>query len=271
MKFNTEKVVLAGTKYERGFEPPEDAYVISASMIGKEPLQNYLSILYGTQDQDVISDNTLGSVFHRGMQEIVLDTIKTGAGDGEEHVLVEHNMHMILPNEWYLSGTADLIIRHADGTSRIEDHKLTKSYALKMIKKGLANHDYTQQLQGLDLLNWNENPFPEESKVQSELVINVFCKDAKAIDKEPTFTPILAPNESIMNTKEKIVEITNSLQSYIEAGEIPPVCPDVWLRKLKNGTTIPTKCALYCSHGKAGICPHYKPDTREAAARLTNW
>ena len=271
MNYNTEKAILAQTKYKRGFEPPEDAYVISASMIAKDPLQNYLSILHGTQTEDVISDSTLGTVFHKGMQVVINDNIREKGINPDEHILVEHTMHKELKNGWFLSGTADLIIRRTDGTSDIEDHKLTKSYALKMIKKDLNNHDYTVQLQALDLLNWNENPYPVEKKLQSTLVINVFCKDAKAIDKEPTFTPVTAPNTELQNFEERVVEITASLQAYIEEGEIPPICEDVWLRKLKNGTTIPTKCVLYCSMGKAGHCPYYKPTTRESVARLTNW
>ncbi len=271
--FNTEKLIKKATQYKRGFTPPDDAYVISASMIAKDPLQNYLTILHGnssTIDQP-IDDSDLGTLFHKGMEQVVLAEKDQGETNPDEHILVEHTMHKKLKNGWFLSGTADLIIRRTDGTSDIEDHKLTKTYALKMIKKDLNNHDYTVQLQALDLLNWNENPYPIEKKLQSTLVINVFCKDAKAIDKEPTFTPVTAPNTDLQNFEERVVEITDSLQAYIEEGEIPPKCTDVWLRKLKNGTTISTKCALYCSHGKAGVCPYYQPDTRESVARLTNW
>ncbi len=271
MTFNTEKTILAQTKYKRGFEPPEEAYVISASMIAKDPLQNYLTILYGSQEEKTISDSTLGSVFHMGMEQIVLAEKNNPNIGTDEHILCEHTMHKKLANGWYLSGTADLIIRRRNGTSDIEDHKLTKMYALKMIQKDLTTHDYTVQLQALDLLNWNENPYPAEKKLQSTLRINVFCKDAKAINKELTFTPVTAPNTNLENFEEKVIEITSSLQAYIEAGEIPPKCEDVWLRKLKNGTTISTKCALYCGHGKAGICPYYKADTRESVSRLVNW
>lgn len=270
MNFNTEEAILVQTKYERGFEPPADAYVISASMVAKDPLQNYLTILYGTQAETEITDSTLGSVFHRGMEEIVKEEKKKIPED-KEHIFVEASMNMKLANGWYLSGTGDIIIRRPDGTSDIEDHKLTKAYALKMIMKDLPNHDYTKQLQVLDLLNYKMNPYPFKDKVQSKLTINVFCKDAKAIDKEKTFTPVIVPNADLIALEQEIVEKTSALQAYIEEGEIPPACPDVWLRKLKNGTTIPTKCALYCSHGKAGVCPHYQPNTREAVARITNW
>ena len=268
MTFNTEKAILAQTKYKRGFTPPDDAYVISASMIAKDPLQNYLTILYGSQEEKTISDSVLGSVFHKGLEQIILAEKEKNT---DEHVLIEHTMHKKLANGWYLSGTADLIIRRPDGTSDIEDHKLTKTYALKMIKKDLNTHDYTVQLQALDLLNWNENPFKVDERLQSTLKINVFCKDAKAIDKEPTFTPVTAPNTDLQNFEDNVIAITDSLQAYIEEGEIPKKCEDTWIRKLKNGKTIETKCALYCSHGRAGNCMYYKPDTRESVNLLTNW
>ncbi len=271
MNFITEKEVLAHTKYKRGFTPPDDAYVISASMLAKDPLQNYLTILHGSHEEKSISDSTLGSVFHKGMEQIIIASKSKRGLNTDEHILIEHTMSKKLANGWYLSGTADLIIRRPDGTSTIEDHKLTKTYALKMIKKDLNQHDYTVQLQALDLLNWSENPFEIDKRLQSNLTINVFCKDAKAIDKEPTFTAVTAPNAHIESFEESVVEITSSLQAYIEEGEIPPKCEDVWLRKLKNGVTIPTKCALYCGHGKSNHCPYYEPNTRESVNRLSNW
>ncbi len=275
MTFSTEKAIKKETQYKRGFNPPNNEYVISASMVAKEPLQNYLTILYGNLEtlNQPIDDSDLGSVFHKGMEQIILaekERIDIN-GKENEHVLCEHTMHKKLINGWYLSGTADLIIRRKDGTSDIEDHKLTKTYALKMIKKDILSHDYTVQLQVLDLLNWHENPYDEDKKIQSNLAINVFCKDAKAINKEVTFTKVTAPNAQLENLESSIVEITSSLQAYIEEGEIPPKCEDIWLRKLKNGTTIATKCALYCSHGKANHCPYYESTTRESVNRLINW
>ena len=110
-----------------------------------------------------------------------------------------------------------------------------------------------------------------------ELVLDFFLKDAKAVNFEPSYQPTVVPsllhggNISFMESfEQEIVEKTNALQAYIELGEVPPQCQDLWLRNVK-GTVIPTKCALYCSHGKAGLCPHYSPTTRTTVNRLADW
>ena len=270
MKFKLEKEILNGTKYKSGFTPSDDEYTISASMIAKEPLQNYLTIIHGSHNDKKIGDNTLGSVFHAGIEQIILnatnkDTNETRDG---EYALSEYAMNYKLKNGWILSGTADLILRGENLRSSIHDYKLTKSYALKMINKNIVNHDWSKQLQILDFLHKKESP-PEAS--YSDLYLEVFIKDAKSIEQEKTYNRINIPNENHEVLEAKIIGITNELQQFIENGEIPPECKDTWKRKLKNGTTIATKCALYCSHGAAGVCPYYRPDTRESVARIVNW
>jgi hypothetical protein len=132
-----------------------------------------------------------------------------------------------------------------------------------MIKKDLLNHPYTKQLQVLDYL------LATGTKI--ELFLDIFTKDAKAIENEKSYEQVEVPRANKNDLVAEILTQTDELQKYIESGEIPPQCEDVWVRKLKNGTTIPTKCALYCSHGKAGVCPYYQPSTRESVNRLTNW
>ncbi len=261
MKFDLEKIVLEQVQYKSGYDNKDDKYVISASMVDKDPLQNYLTILYGSHSSERITDAELGSVFHLGMEQIVSKTIPKGA-----KLLSEHSMHMELPNGWILSGTADLVVHNADMTSSIHDYKLTKSYALKMINKNPQVHSYGVQLQVLDMLHSKEFEVGP-----SDIFIEVFLKDAKAIEKEKTYNRVQIAPAGYKALEAHIVTITDSLQKHIEEGSIPEKCPDVWERKLKNGTTISTKCALYCSHGAANVCPYYKADTRESVARLTNW
>ena len=270
MKFNLEKQILDETKYKSGFNNTHDAYVISASMVAKEPLQNYLTIVHGSHDDKKIGDNTLGTVFHKGMENIIMEARTPGKAytEGGEMVLSEHSMHTTLENGWILSGTGDLVVRGKELTSSIHDYKLTKSYALKMVNKDIVNHDWSKQVQVLDLLHKKEAPADAK---HSELFLEIFIKDAKAIENENTYNQVKVPNINHEVLEAEIVGITNELQQFIENGEIPPECKDTWKRKLKNGTTIATKCALYCSHGAAGVCPYYRPDTRESVARIVNW
>jgi len=89
-------------------------------------------------------------------------------------------------------------------------------------------------------------------------------KDSKAPEYEPIHKPTQVPNKigtEDMNSTEvtlaEVVAITDSLQTYIESGQIPPQCSDVWIRNVK-GKSVRTRCEFYCSHGKAGLCPHYQ-------------
>lgn len=272
-----KNTVLEATRYVSGFVNEDDDYVISASMLGKEPLQNYLSIIHGKIHTEEIDDTTLGSVFHRGMEEIMKDKLKEDTQNGDHNIVgVEQSMYVKLSNGWILSGTADLITEESENVFGIHDYKLSKSYALKMLKKDLHSHDYTKQLQALDALFVNSLR-NHSDPVTTNLYIEFFVKDAKAIEKETSHTTITAPSKAKgegMDPAEmvfqEVVQITDSLQSYIESAQVPPMCEDRWPRNVK-GKVIPTKCALYCSHGKAGLCPHYKNSERTNIDMIANW
>ncbi len=232
-------------------------------MVGKEPLQNYLSLLHEKVAETNINDSTLGTIFHKGMEVMMVEHMeKTGVVDME----TEKSMHMELPNGWILSGTSDLTADNTDEiVTEIHDYKLTKAYALKMMLQQLSTHDYTTQLQVLDLLFQNEN-----GPMTTKLICDMFIKDAKAVENEVSLTQVEVPKEASNTTIDKVVRITNELQNYVESGTVPPQCSDLWIRKVK-GVGVPTKCALYCSHGKAGLCPYYEPTTRQTINRLVNW
>ena len=273
-EFNLSEVILEGTAYVSGFVNKDDDYTISASMIGKEPLENYLRIVNGTVPETALSDATLGTVFHRGMEGIMQDR---AIADGDKSIVgIEKSMSHKLSNGWVLSGTADLIVKTAPGRYSIHDYKLTKNYTYKMLQKELHTHNYTKQLQVLDAL-FRVDGGAGEINNDIDLYIEMFLKDSKAVAFEPILRSVKAPNKvgtTDMNASEvlftEVVQITDSLQAYIESGELPPKCTDVWPRNVK-GTVIATKCALYCSYGKAGTCPHYNPDTRKEVNRLVNW
>jgi len=278
---DVKQLILDGTKYESGYKNEEDKYVISASMVANDPLQNYLSIVHGKGEDMDIGDNTLGSVFHLGMEHIMRkkraeDEITLTHANGQV-IGVEQSYHSELPNGWIVSGTADLVTEEVPGVFAIHDYKLSKSYAKKMMKKELYTHNYTIQLQVLDFLFRRERGRPSIINENIRLYCEFFVKDAKAIEKEPTYERIVCPNtegtddmNAVTVMQEKLVAITDSLQAYIEAGEIPPICTDRWPRNVK-GKVIPTRCALYCDHGKAGRCPHYQPSTQMEMERLVNW
>ncbi len=266
MSFELEKEILNATKYVSGYINEDDKYVLSASMIGKEPLENYLSIIYGKEPETILSDATLGTILHKGMETIMQSRMK----DNKNILCTEYSMYMNLPNGWVISGTADLITEPTVYNYEVHDYKFTKNYTVKMYDKESTTHAYSKQLDVLNLL-WSKGLLKEHGQKTTVVsVLDFFLKDSKAINKEP----ILVQRKREAPDKEKLLEeltnITNELQEYIESGTVPPKCEDLWSRKV-NGKLIPTKCALYCSHGKAGNCPYYQPSDIMAVQSLANW
>lgn len=262
-------LMLKGTEYSNKSDNP---YTFTASMIGNEVLQNYLTVVNGTFPTQKVDDTTIGSIFHRGMEEI----IKEQEQSINDILLLgtEQNLQRILDNGWTLSGTADLKFAtnlESDFNLNIHDFKLTKMYAIGKIREDLSGHNYTKQLNILKYLDYWERieslaPIPTYN-----LVIDAFAKDAKAIQGEEIHHAIEVPEANNDVIEAEILQKTNELQQYIESGEIPPACEDVWPRRMRNGTTINTRCTFYCSHGKSGKCPYFNPNTRQTVARISNW
>ena len=272
MSYDLKNLIVEGTKYVSGFINEDDDYVISASMVGNDPLQNYLAIVHGKGTETEITDATLGSVFHRGMEEIVKEKMTSDA----KIYGAEVSMHHRLVNGWILSGTADLIVEPKKYNYEIHDYKLTKKYTRKMTEKDKHTSNYTKQLHVLDAL-FRRDTTLSRTMIEGdiELHCDFFLKDTVAVNHEAVFQPFIIPNKtgtSDMNATDtlfaEVVEITNSLQSYLESGTIPPVCADRWPRNVK-GKIISSRCEFYCSH--KSVCPHYNPDPRKIVDHLANW
>jgi len=272
MSYDLKDLIVGGTKYVSGFVNEDDDYVISASMVANDPLQNYLAIIHGKGTEDEITDATLGSVFHLGMEQLVKDKMKTDATIYGAEVA----MHYKLDNGWILSGTADLIVEPEPHKYEIHDYKLTKKYTRKMTEKDIHTSGYTKQLHVLDALFRRDSTL-DRTMIDGdiELHCDFFLKDSVAVNFESVFNPLIIPNK--VGTEEvnsadvlfaEVVQITDSLQSYLESGTIPPVCADRWPRNVK-GKVISSRCEFYCSH--KAVCPHYNPDPRKVVEHLANW
>jgi len=272
MSYDLKNLIVEGTKYVSGFVNKDDDYVISASMVANDPLQNYLAIVHGKGTETEITDATLGSVFHLGMEQLVKDKMKTDATIYGAEVAMHHK----LDNGWILSGTADLIVEPTPHNYEIHDYKLTKKYTRKMTEKDIHTSGYTKQLHVLDAL-FRRDTTLDRTMIDGdiELHCDFFLKDTVAVNHENVFQPLIIPNKvgtEEMNSADvlfaEVVEITNSLQSYLESGTIPPVCTDRWPRNVK-GKVISSRCEFYCSH--KAVCPHYNPDPRKIVDHLANW
>jgi len=255
--FDVQKMILDNTKYVSNRTNP---YTFTASMTGNTLLQNYLIVVHGNQEEHAVGDATLGSVFHKGMEEIVKNQ---NSNEDDIVLFAEQKASKDMDNGWTVSGTTDLEVYNNGHTREIHDFKLVKHYAIKKILENPARHSYAMQL--------HINAYIR-SAVYAELYIDAFAKDAKHLEGESTFNQIKIEPISFEDTEAYLYGITDEIQQWVESGQVPPKCDDVWLRKLKTtGEVIPSRCMLYCSFGKAGLCPHYKPNSRNSATMAVNW
>lgn len=257
MNDNVKKIILNNTQYVSGSNGkiPEDAFSISASQLGKDTLQIYLQMIYGPQPETEVTDATLGTIFHKGMEEIVLSKDKyiLGTSLDANFVRAETSRHLKMKNGWYLTGTSDLEII-SDHSVQIRDYKLTKVYAGKMYKKDPRNHTYGIQASALTYLYSHMSSRPVSSIVN---IIDFFYKDANRMKSEPTHEPIVHTPHSAQEISNMFNIKSSELQGHIDNATIPPVCEDLWPRKIKAGSPlINSKCEWYC--GQKHNCPYYK-------------
>ena len=255
-RFSLKDFILDGTKYNP-FEPPEeDAFILSASMVGKEPLENYLRIIYGGKESTKIDDMVIGSVFHKGMECMIKE--KYGL-DPYAEVESEVSMSKKLNNGWYISGTADMIIED----DSIHDFKLAKYYTykkeLEAVKKGQLTN-YALQLNTLAWLNSRRETAYRFAGENPNLYIDFFLKDANKVKNEKSFAQLQVPNIQD-EMEERLLAITNELEEYLMSGKEPPQCSDLWWRVI-NKKRLAMRCLYYCSYNVE--CPYFDENSRQA-------
>jgi hypothetical protein len=106
------------------------------------------------------------------------------------------------------------------------------------------------------------------------LIIQAFSKDANIMEGESTYNKIMVQQEPLFQTNLFLNAETDRLQGWIESGNIPPECTadEKWLRKSKKtGLTIASRCTFYCSMGRSGLCPYYKPTVTQATRVMAGW
>lgn len=229
--------VLENTSFYDGVEEGKN---LSASAITQGVLPLWFKT-NGYDKQEKLSDATLGSIVHLGMEKILTDALT----EGDEPYIIEQRFSKQFSG-WNINGKPDLIVGDT-----IWDYKTGKNYSRKQFLKEGKLHPYSIQMSVYAWLTGS-----------TKAKILWMMKDSKAIDGEPVFIEddvVLMSSDEVENL---IFDKIEELEKY-DKDTMPPECTDLWLRKHK-GTVIKMKCQLYC--GYKNSCPYFKPTERQTVS-----
>ncbi len=233
-KWITEKI-LEKTQYQGNTEAGIKA--ISASDFGNDILQIWLRYKYGVPEKTEIGQDTLGTVVHFGMEQILKDEAET-----------EVSMELEMPNGWKLTGMADIVLQDA-----ICDIKVTKSYTIERVEKE-PDHQYVWQLNVYRYL------YEKLHDKEMSMYLIAFLKDGgydfRKMENKPSLKVIQIPLVSNDEIEKKFYEITSQIEQFETLGIEPPQCKDLWFRKVR-GKSIPVRCMQYCAYSDK--CKYFNP------------
>jgi hypothetical protein len=294
-----EKRLLTSVMYENKF--PLGTIRYSASMRGADPVQNALRLSFPEGDQTHVGMNTIGSIFHAGMEALVNKRLLKFDGNAiTEHFMISNEE--IDSASCVLHGTADLVL---SGNEPIEpefpslnvergktieiieyiqiiDYKLTSSYQMKMLKekKDEMSSRYLPQLQMLLYLKLaniiDDKDIDENMPLHITLSDVFFVRDAMFSKKQKVFEKVDWVDEvltirelrdALIDIREEIFNEVREILSVVANDGIKDGCKDRWIRKI-DGVTVPTKCVWYCSVKDS--CPFFKTEVPPISKRVAD-
>ena len=236
-----EKTLVEAAKYSGNQEPGKKQ--ISASQLGDDDLQLYLKYMHGGKDSETFEANTFGSIYHLGAAEAFKDV---------EDTEVESPLSYMLPNGWLVTGSMDLILHKF---KIIADHKTTTATTITNVIKDGKNAGYSLQMGAYKLLvakNYGHTDY--------EAVLPVVDKTFsyfKKANKYNQLTFINVETYSLEDIEQMLIDKTNRLQDYIDLGQEPPECSNVFPYSPGKGQRMKRmRCIHYCD--QAGNCTAYK-------------
>lgn len=220
---------------------------ISASSFPNETLEIWFGI-HGYEREEKLSDATLGSLVHLGMERIFTEeNYKT-----DMRYIIEQRYASTIDG-MLVSGSPDLI----DTKDKIiYDYKTSKNYSKKMLAKEGKYHRYAIQLA---IYKWLISPTLGEDYTCKILWI---MKDSSAPKGEPVFVEQEIEIMTMSEIQDYMSEKIKVLNAY-DKDNMPSKCKDLWTRNI-NKSLVNTKCHYYCSYKK--VCPHFKSSTKESIA-----
>ena len=238
-------VLLNSTEYSGNKEP--QAKIYSASSLGSDTLQSYLSWKYGRSEKLSFQANTIGTIYQLGCDVAFNSNIDLVDNETPRYTSA-YRMTYELPNGWIISGETDQIDKKY---KVIFDNKVISSYAYKEIMKNSPDHDYNLQQAVYQFL------LEKNTGSRYEAVLSIVNKGGAAI-RNDIYTTLHLDTHTADIIEAALIAETDTLQYYIDNDAIPPQCNTLKYGKTKD---ISNRCALYCSHNHH--CPYYSDYKKE--------
>ncbi len=228
-----EQTILNATTYTGNKEPGQK--IFSGSMLGNDPLQNYLKYIHGSHDSKEYGANTLGSELHLAREHIFND-LKS------PEVETELSLKYKLDNGWIVSGTMDLVLHKYQ---IIIDHKVTTTTAIKKAKSEGVFGSYALQL---GVYKWL---FYKTYKKEYDTALSMIDKNFSYFkeNKYNILEQFRINTLSLEEIEQMLYDKTNELDEYIKTNTEPPQCTNLFFFKPKGATVArKMRCEKYCDN-----------------------
>ena len=252
-KIDFEQVLLNASTYSGNKK--KEQKIFSASMLGTDMLQIYLKYYHGSSDQKQFGMNTLGSIYQLGADRATEMHDRQRAIDTEPQYENALRLTYKLSNGWVVSGEMD----HVDSVNKvIIDNKVVTETAVINVKKEGKNNSYALQMAVYQFLLYKSM---QEGGIENPTVykplltmVNKGFSHYKKSNKLQIMNMIEPDTHTLEDTEALLLEKTNQLQEYIDLGEAPPECANLWWFGFGAAPKRKMRCLYYCDQSKN--CDH---------------
>ena len=241
-----EKKLLKASEYSGANVKKEvDGYILSASMLANDDLQNYYKIKSQPREQLVFGANTFGSIYQLGVDK---------AFEGDERYESAKRITLPLIDKWYVSGEMDQIDHER---KIIFDNKVISGTEFKKIRSYDKNGKYNLQLGVYRWLMWKETGEDYNTAlVAIDKSFSLYKND------KHNFLNFIAMSTHEPEEMEKIlIEKAKLLQEFLDLDIEPAQCKNLFWYKQKDGRSVPMRCIHYCDY--AAQCKYYSDYSAE--------
>lgn len=258
-----EQMLLKGTKYTGNQESYKK--VFSASMLGNDPLQNYLKYMYGGKDSTQFEANTFGSVYQLGV-DMAADKWNSMNSPEMQYINALRLQSKLEGTDWIISGEMDQLDMK---NYVIFDNKVTTATTLGKIKSEGKNHSYALQL---GVYKW----LLYQDEVNRGIKPNEYTGVLAVVDKGFSYfktnkynqlTFVEVETYSVEDIGVMLKETIDTLQDYIDLEQEPGECKNKFPYKAKGQKVAkPMRCIHYCDF--AEHCKYFRTDGPAAIKEL---